>query len=396
MSKKRGKEKSVENKPSTGQAPKETPATQPVEQIKVEDNKKKPKWGMWIVLGVLVLIILLLVIFILLSKSTGLKTACELADMTCYKDSCPSGYEQTSPACKSGNVCCKKAPEKSLCEKYNNTCYNNSCPYATIKLDVACGKTGEVCCSNASTYETPCQKQGNFCLRSSLPEPSCPLGYNEVDLGCVFGEICCKKTLTPCETAGHTCKDVCTAIDEELKFTCNTGQKCCDYVIKDRNDCESEGYRCQYPSCNSGYSKVGICDDNTFCCQKDTTPKLVIHGFVTLKQGNCMPPTNATSCKENPIDAYVGIFPLVPQSNLQGPYLITTVIPIASERSVKNGVIGYYEIQVPAGEYSVFAQDPLGNKVYYCNDFEDGNACPVTVTNESVAFDITIDHATYW
>ncbi len=373
MSKKRVKEKSVEN-----------------------NFKKSSKWWVWLVLGILVLIIVFLVIFILLSKSSGLKTACEIAGMNCYMDSCPSGYEQTNSACKSGNVCCKKTIEESPCEKYNNTCYNSSCPSGTIMLDLGCEKTGKVCCKNFSTYQTPCQKQGNICLRSSLPEPACPSGYAEVDLGCIFGEICCKKTLTPCETARYTCKDACTTIEEPKNFACNAGQKCCDYIIRERGDCEKAGYRCQYSSCNSGYTKMGICGDDYFCCTKDTTPKLVIHGFVKLKQGNCMPPTNPTTCKEDVLDAYVGIFPIVHQSELDGPYYRSTIEPMIFERSIKNGVTGYYEIEVPKGTYSIFAQDPLNFNDYYCNNFDsNGNACVVTVDNTSVSFDIIIDHATY-
>lgn len=364
-------------------------------------KKKNPRgfleWFL-IILGILVglLVISSIVYFFIKYNPIEIKSACEINNLTCYQDSCPSGYAQVDYGCKNGKVCCNKIPEKSDCEKYNNVCYNNSCPSGTIKLEMGCKNTGEICCSNSSTYQTPCQKQGNVCLRSSMPEPACPSGYALVDLGCVFGEICCKKILSQCEASKYACKDSCSSIEQEKLLSCGNSQKCCDFIIKERSECEKEGYRCQLSSCNSGYTKMGICGKDYFCCKKDSTPKIVIHGFVKLKQGNCMPPVDPSVCTEDLLDTYVGIFPLVPQSNLEGPYYKSTIEPITSERSIKNGVVGYYEIEVPDGKYSVFAQDPLNFNTYYCNDLDSsGYACLISVNNESVSFDITIDHATY-
>lgn len=59
--------------------------------------------------------------------------------------------------------------------------------------------------------------------------------------------------------------------------------------------------------------------------------------------------------------------------------------PIASTVS---GSDGAYSITVPAGSYSVIVDD---GGVKYCNLFSAGFACPVTVGQTSVPYDITID-----
>jgi hypothetical protein len=167
---------------------------------------------------------------------------------------------------------------------------------------------------------------------------------------------------------------------------------------KEKSPCEKLNNSC-FTSCPSGYGEVDMgCFNGNVCCKEIKNPsnKIILSGFVKLKQGNCMPPTNSATCKEDSLDTYVGVFPLVPQSDLDNFYYRTTIEPIKSERSIKNGIIGYYEIEVQKGNYSVFAKDPLNNNDYYCNDIDvKGNACSININNESVSFDITIDHAIY-
>ncbi len=359
-------------------------------------NANKPKWWLWLVFAVLIIIIALLLLFILFSKSSELKTPCEIANMTCYDGSCPSGYEQISQSCKKDSVCCQKIPEKSVCETYGNSCYNNSCPSNTLKIEMACNKNTEVCCRNISTYRGPCENQKNICFKSILPEPNCPDGYAQVDLGCILGEICCKKIRTPCELRDYSCKDSCNEIEEEIKLDCTTGKICCKYQIEQRDDCEHSGYQCHYSSCKTGYEKAGMCTDDYICCKKDTNPnRLFIYGFVKLQQGNCMPPVDPSQCTLNNLDTGVGVFTPVSQLNMDGLYYRPTIEPLQYQRTIKNGITGYYEIDFLPGTYSIFAKDPLGGQDYYCNQFSsDGKACTFTITNDSIQMDIILDYST--
>jgi hypothetical protein len=358
---------------------------------------KGPKSWQVVVFIVMVIIIALLVLFILLSKSSGLKTPCEIAKMGCYKGSCPSGYEQTSPSCKKDSVCCKQVPQKSACETYGNSCHNNSCPSNTLKIDMACNSNTEFCCRNLSNYQSPCEEQKNICFKSILPEPTCPDGYTQINLGCILGEICCKKVITPCETRGYSCKDSCSAIEKQINFNCSAGKTCCQYQIATRSDCEHFGYQCQYSSCNTGFEEAGICDKDYICCKRETNPnRLFIYGFVKIQQGNCIPPVNYKLCTTSPIDTEVAIFPPISQLDMNGLYYRPTIDPIQSQRTIKNSIIGYYEIALPPGTYSIFAKDPLGGSDYYCNQFSsDGKACTFTITNASLQKEVIIDHSTH-
>lgn len=58
---------------------------------------------------------------------------------------------------------------------------------------------------------------------------------------------------------------------------------------------------------------------------------------------------------------------------------------------------GFYELSLSNGIYSIFVEDPLNNSNNneYCNVFSDNKACAITVSNNKVRFDITIDKATH-
>lgn len=350
---------------------------------------KIPKTGMWIILGILIVVIIALVLFIAL-KGPG-KSPCEKAGYSCSAQ-CSEGKSQKDLACSDvSDVCCSKKQDVSPCENYGNACYNGSCPYGLVKLDMGCYNSG-VCCKNVSVEDTPCKKAGNICLNGA----SCPTGYDQVTLGCIFGEVCCKKVLTQCESQGYECEDSCDGDHQSIGLTCTAGQTCCRWKIDDRSECNTKGYSCQHYYCNTGYSEVGICEKNYPCCKRDTsTNKTFIYGFVKLRTGNCMPPVNSNTCKLDQIDSMVSIYPKVLQSDMDGPYYRTAIEPVIQMRSIKNEIVGYYELEVSPGEYSVFAADPLFNKEMYCNSFSsNGYACYVQITTESKQLDLIIDHST--
>lgn len=58
---------------------------------------------------------------------------------------------------------------------------------------------------------------------------------------------------------------------------------------------------------------------------------------------------------------------------------------------------GFYELSLSNGIYSVLAEDLLSGSENneYCNVFSENKACAVTINNNKVRFDITIDKATH-
>jgi hypothetical protein len=369
---------------------------------KTEIDKKEKKrytWWQWLIF-ILVLFVIILIIIILIYRpviTIEREVPCASHGLKCYTGSCPTGYGAVDLSCnKNGKVCCEKIQEKSQCEKYGNICYNGSCPNQYIGVGLSCNNN-MACCRNISIEETPCKEDGDICLKTSPSEPGCPSNYYKVELGCMFGEICCKKTITPCESYNYFCMDSCGENYLELDLGCNSGESCCKYKIDSREECEDAGYSCHYSSCNSGYISAGICDKDDPCCKKDTsTNKTFIYGIVKLKQGNCTLPINPNLCKLDALTTDVAIFPKVSALDMQGTYYETNVEPIKEMQSIKNGIIGYYEMDLLPGEYSIFAQDPLYHKNFYCNSFDfNGCACCFVVTNVSQQKDITIDHSTY-
>lgn len=77
------------------------------------------------------------------------------------------------------------------------------------------------------------------------------------------------------------------------------------------------------------------------------------------------------------------------------PYCkVTKKQPIATATSKTNG---FYEFSLSNGLYSVLAEDPTieSDINEYCNSFSGTSACAVTINNNKVRFDISIDHAAH-
>jgi hypothetical protein len=72
-----------------------------------------------------------------------------------------------------------------------------------------------------------------------------------------------------------------------------------------------------------------------------------------------------------------------------GEYLRKENSPLVT---VETDEQGRYSVNLSRGVYSVFVED-AGRE--YCNNlFDDGSACPVTVEDRPVEYNITINHAT--
>jgi len=250
-----------------------------------------------------------------------------------------------------------EVPKLTTCELNNYSCFNNSCPTGYAELDMAC-KSGQVCCNKIPVGEkSQCEKAGLGCYKTS-----CPFGYAEIDLFCWAGGACCKKI-----------------------------------VVEDRTKCELQGFQCfgsilPEPACPMNYISVNqSCSVGEICCkeapQKNKT--FVIYGYVRIKEGNCMPPIGL-NCTTTPLVTQVAVFPKTSEGQMSGSYFRTAAGPI---NMINSNESGYYEMEIPYGDYSVFAKDPKGNNDYYCNTVTYGGVvCYVALTN-SKQFDILIDHS---
>jgi hypothetical protein len=251
-----------------------------------------------------------------------------------------------------------EVPKLTTCELNNYSCFNNSCLTGYTEMNMAC-KTGQACCKKIPVGEkSQCERAGLNCYKNS-----CPFGYADIDLFCGGGNACCKKI-----------------------------------VVESRAKCELQGFQCfesilPEPACPTNYISLNIsCRTGEICCKPDSQKNktLVIYGYVKIKKGNCMPPVGP-NCTTTPLITEVAVFSKTLESQMSGNYFRTAAGPI---KMVYSNESGYYEIELPYGDYSVFAKDPEENNDYYCNTMVYGGAmCYVPLTN-SKQFDILIDHST--
>jgi hypothetical protein len=122
-------------------------------------------------------------------------------------------------------------------------------------------------------------------------------------------------------------------------------------------------------------------------------PKITrgVWGQVTLIKGDCMP-TSDTPSKCQRVFVPRTVYVLEP---VKGPQMEGT--RLKGEGNIVQQAVsnpdGFYEIELPDGTYSIFAEDDDGK---YCNAFGgQAEACQVTVKNAPERFDINIDHATW-
>ncbi len=140
-------------------------------------------------------------------------------------------------------------------------------------------------------------------------------------------------------------------------------------------------------------------------CQKDqpvdndyskyVTIKQGVWGSVVFREGNWQPVIDWTQAKEYPVRRTICIYRLTPNSSAvpasgEGPSFFDQIntTRVAQTKSNKNG---FYEIELPPGQYSVFVKE---NGCYYCNRFDgSGNLCPVTMsTNTATEINLLIDY----
>jgi len=117
-----------------------------------------------------------------------------------------------------------------------------------------------------------------------------------------------------------------------------------------------------------------------------------VEGFVTLTQGDCMPPITS-KCNKTFISTKVNVYNAVKENEMSGVYFKIIRTPVATTTSDSNG---YYRLELSNGLYSVMVIDPLNSTVGdYCNSRTSGYACLINVTNKVIRLDIDVDHATH-
>ena|SRR5207247_2656007 len=106
-----------------------------------------------------------------------------------------------------------------------------------------------------------------------------------------------------------------------------------------------------------------------------------LFGHVVEVEGDCMPGPGAGGCYSHFVATTVVVRePTAPWATEPSPVM-------AMGRS---GFDGYYSIDLPPGNYSVFAED-AGTET--CSLAIDTTLCPVTIVDLPVQLDLVIDHA---
>jgi hypothetical protein len=114
-----------------------------------------------------------------------------------------------------------------------------------------------------------------------------------------------------------------------------------------------------------------------------------ITGVLTLREGDCMPPTTPQSCRHSFVSRDVYLFPIQKAIGGNVPTMLD-VPPVARGHSDSNG---RFTLRAPAGHWSFFAEDQghlYANTIDGHNDID-----PVDIVlNGVTAYAFEINHAT--
>jgi hypothetical protein len=116
-----------------------------------------------------------------------------------------------------------------------------------------------------------------------------------------------------------------------------------------------------------------------------------ICGTILLKQGNQMPGPGRTPSVAQPVKREVAIYKITNVNEVKSTGAFFTGIKTACVAKVSSNAKGYFEIALPAGQYSVFVVEQAG---LYANSFNSkGNINAFEVLPDSVICkDIYISH----
>lgn len=120
-----------------------------------------------------------------------------------------------------------------------------------------------------------------------------------------------------------------------------------------------------------------------------------IYGTVLLITGDCMPKPvgSPSSCTREYVSRTIYIREPALLDRMEGTYVPYLRNKTALVAQVRSDAAGFYEVELPPGAYSVFAEDE-GRE--YCNTHDgEGRLCPLTLDMEVLRYDVQIDHASW-
>ncbi len=162
-----------------------------------------------------------------------------------------------------------KARDWALFSQGNNGCWGNSIRDTAIMLWALEGRTGR---ATTGTSVTTCSEGNYFCI----PTAECPSGEVLNNYFCSgLSSVCCQnENLQTCsEYSGVVCTSdqVCTGNERRA----SDEDACCLGTCEDKpteTECESIGYLCK-AQCTDSQEEVGYsCNSGDVCCRTKTTP----------------------------------------------------------------------------------------------------------------------------
>ncbi len=116
-----------------------------------------------------------------------------------------------------------------------------------------------------------------------------------------------------------------------------------------------------------------------------------LSGTVTLREGDCFPPTSPDTCHVSTPSRTVYLFPI---QRVTGDDIIPSTIDVAPVARTQSDDHGRYSMSAPPGRWSVFVED-LGHVYGEGYESNTGEIDAVELSEGVVTnFDILINHAT--
>ncbi len=105
--------------------------------------------------------------------------------------------------------------------------------------------------------------------------------------------------------------------------------------------------------------------------QKEGEPKIKqgVYGKITWLQGNLMPsPDEPRSMEGKPIERQLNIYEVVTFNEVQGQAPLFKGVNAKLVKTVKSNSQGFYECELPPGNYSIFVLENDGE--FFANNFD--------------------------
>lgn len=135
-------------------------------------------------------------------------------------------------------------------------------------------------------------------------------------------------------------------------------------------------------------------------CSKDTlTIGEGVYGTVIERYGDWMPGAVSRDRGERPVKREVYVYAKTTiqdllEVNVYGPYVAPDRMPVPFVAKTSSSRQGFYQIQLPAGEYSIFILDQGKLQINWGDGY--GWMCPLIIeAGQTRKVDLLLDHAVY-